>query len=78
MATIPGDVDADRGPPLSIPLRQFVAALGFLLAGSALGVADAFGVAPGLAVFAANLALVVWRHAPDALRHESAPAARAD
>ena len=49
MATIPGDVDADRGPPLSIPLRQFVAALGFLLAGSTLGVADAFGVAPGLA-----------------------------
>jgi len=49
MATIPGDVDADRGPPLSIPLRHFVAALGFLLAGSALGVADAFGVAPGFA-----------------------------
>jgi len=49
MATIPGDVDADRGPPLSIPLRHFVAALGFLLAGSALGVADAFGVVPGLA-----------------------------
>jgi hypothetical protein len=49
MATIPDDVDADRGPPLSIPLRQFVAALGFLLAGSALGVADAFDVAPGLA-----------------------------
>ncbi|WP_049936361.1 hypothetical protein [Haloplanus natans] len=49
MATIPGDVDADRGPPLSIPLRHFVAALGFLLAGSALGVADAFGVASGLA-----------------------------
>jgi hypothetical protein len=49
MAAIPGDVDADRGPPLSIPLRHFVAALGFLLAGSALGVADAFGVAPGLA-----------------------------
>lgn len=49
MVISPGDVDADRGPPLAIPLRHFVAALGFLLAGSALGVADAFGVAPGLA-----------------------------
>ncbi|MFB6256776.1 MAG: hypothetical protein ABEH58_08665 [Haloplanus sp.] len=49
MPTIPGDVETDRGPPLSIPLGHFVAALGFLLAGSALGVADAFGVAPGLA-----------------------------
>jgi hypothetical protein len=42
-------LDPDGGPPLSIPLRHFVAALGFLLAGSALGVADTFGVTPGLA-----------------------------
>jgi len=49
MATVPQGVDADRGPPLSVPLRHFVAALGFLLAGSTLGVADALGVAPGLA-----------------------------
>ncbi|AXG10371.1 heme-copper oxidase family protein [Haloplanus rubicundus] len=49
MTAVPQGVDPDGGPPLSIPLRHFVAALGFLLAGSALGVADAFGVASGLA-----------------------------
>ena len=49
MTAVPQDLDSDGGPPLSIPLRHFVAALGFLLAGSALGVADTFGVAPGLA-----------------------------
>jgi hypothetical protein len=51
MTAVPGDVDVDvdRGPPLSVPLRHFVAALGFLLVGAALGVADAFGVVPGLA-----------------------------
>jgi len=36
-------LDPDGGPPLSIPLRHFVAALAFLLAGSALGVALAAG-----------------------------------
>jgi hypothetical protein len=49
MATVPGDVDTTSQPPLAIPLRHFVVALGFLLAGAALGVADAVGRAPGLA-----------------------------
>ncbi|MFB6102640.1 MAG: hypothetical protein ABEJ73_08755 [Haloplanus sp.] len=49
MNAVPGGIDTDRQPPLSIPLRHFVAALGFLLVGSTLGVADALGVAPGLA-----------------------------
>ncbi|WP_338738711.1 hypothetical protein [Haloplanus salilacus] len=49
MSTVPGAVDTDSQPPLSIPLRHFVVALGFLLAGAGLGVADALGVAPGLA-----------------------------
>jgi hypothetical protein len=49
MATVPGDVDTTRQPPLAIPLRHFAVALGFLLLGSAVGVADATGTAPGLA-----------------------------
>ncbi|WP_251343619.1 hypothetical protein [Haloplanus halophilus] len=49
MSTVPGDIDTDRQPPLSIPLRHFVVALGFLLSGAALGLADALDAAPGLA-----------------------------
>jgi hypothetical protein len=59
MTAVPRDLDPDGGPPLPIPLRHFVAALGFLLAGSALGVAETVGVAPGLARLAhAHLLLV--------------------
>jgi len=49
MATIPSDVDTTSQPPLAIPLRHFVVALGFLLAGAAVGVADALWTVPGLA-----------------------------
>ena len=49
MSTVLGAVDTDSQPPLSVPLRHFVVALGFLLAGAGLGVVDALGVAPGLA-----------------------------
>ncbi|AZH25489.1 hypothetical protein [Haloplanus aerogenes] len=49
MATIPSDVDTTSQPPLAIPLRQFVVALGFLLAGAAVGVVDALWAVPGLA-----------------------------
>jgi len=45
MATVPGDVDTTSQPPLAIPLRHFVVALGFLLFGAALGVVDAPGLA---------------------------------
>ncbi|GAB6859988.1 hypothetical protein [Haloplanus litoreus] len=49
MSTVPGDLDTDRQPPLSVPLWHFVVALVFLLTGAVLGVTDALGVAPGLA-----------------------------
>jgi len=45
MATVPGDVDTNSQPPLAIPLRHFVVALGFLLFGTVLGVVDAPGLA---------------------------------
>ncbi|MFC6864441.1 hypothetical protein ACFQGE_13365 [Halomicroarcula sp. GCM10025817] len=37
MNAIPGPVDADAGPPTTIPLAHFVVGLGFLLAGVAAG-----------------------------------------
>jgi len=49
MAAVPDDVDTDTQPPLSIPLRHFVVALAFLLAGGVVGVADGLGLVPGLA-----------------------------
>ncbi|MBX0324639.1 hypothetical protein EGH21_16545 [Halomicroarcula sp. F13] len=43
MSAIPGDVDTDAGPPMTIPLRHFVVALAFLVAGVAVGVAGGRG-----------------------------------
>jgi len=42
MSVVPGDVETDAQPPMAVPLRHFVVALGFLVAGGAVGlVADA-------------------------------------
>ncbi|WP_435176730.1 hypothetical protein [Halorussus sp. AFM4] len=59
--SVPAGVDADRGPPMAIPLAHFLAGFGFLLAGAALGVLGAVGRAPGLARPAhVHLLLVGW------------------
>jgi len=61
MSAIPGGIDADRGPPLVVPLGHFVVGFGFLLAGSALGVAGAAGADWGLSGLAhVHLLLVGW------------------
>jgi len=61
MSAIPGGVDAERGPPLVVPLGHFVVGFGFLLAGSALGVAGAAGADWGLSGLAhVHLLLVGW------------------
>jgi len=61
MSAIPGDIDADRGPPMTVPLRHFVVALAFLLAGAGFGLLWSLGVAPGLARVAhLHLLLVGW------------------
>ncbi|USZ67230.1 hypothetical protein NGM10_10865 [Halorussus salilacus] len=61
MSAIPGGIDAERGPPMAIPLGHFVVGFGFLLAGSALGVAEAAGFGQGLSVAAhVHLLLVGW------------------
>ena len=38
MSAIPGGLDTERGPPMTLPLRHFLVALGFLLAGVGLAV----------------------------------------
>ncbi|NHN60261.1 MULTISPECIES: hypothetical protein [Halorussus] len=59
--SVPAGVDADRGPPMVVPLAHFLAGFGFLLAGAALGVLDALGRAPGMARLAhLHLLLVGW------------------
>ena len=41
MSAVPGDIETDAQPPMAVPLRHFVVALGFLVAGVAAGaVAD--------------------------------------
>ncbi|MFB6121000.1 MAG: hypothetical protein ABEJ68_07800 [Halobacteriaceae archaeon] len=61
MSAIPGDVDADRQPPMAVPLRHFVVALAFLLAGGASGVLAAAGALPGRGALAhVHLLLAGW------------------
>ncbi|WP_226011205.1 hypothetical protein [Halomicrobium salinisoli] len=58
MGAIPADVDAEQGPPTAVPLAHFLAALGFLLAGTAVLVAGPAGRSGHLA--AVHLLLAGW------------------
>jgi hypothetical protein len=49
MRVVPGDVDTDGGPPMAIPLRHFLVALGLLVAGGAAMLASATGLLAGRA-----------------------------
>ena len=61
MAAIPGDLDTDSQPPMSIPLRHFVVGFGFLLAGAGAGLLAALDAAPGLGRLAhVHLLLAGW------------------
>ncbi|RXK51418.1 hypothetical protein [Halorientalis pallida] len=40
MSVVPGDIDAGRGLPTTVPLRHFVVAVGFLVGATGLAVAD--------------------------------------
>jgi len=61
MSVIPGDVDADAGPPMTIPLRHFLVGLGFLVTGGAVGVLAATGTVSGRVGLAhVHLLLAGW------------------
>ena len=61
MAAIPGGLETDRGPPLSVPLRHFLVGLACLLAGVVLGSLSVQGDLPGRADLAQlHVLLVGW------------------
>lgn len=61
MGAIPGSVDTDRQPPMTIPLRHFVVGLGFLFVGALVGVGSVVDVVPGLGTLAhVHLLLAGW------------------
>jgi hypothetical protein len=61
MAAIPGDLETDRQPPMTVPLRHFVVAFAFLVGGAGLGLGQVAGVAPGQASLAhVHLLLAGW------------------
>lgn len=59
--SVPAGIDADRGPPMVVPLVHFVVGFVFLLAGAGLGLASALGFSAGLVSVAhVHLLLVGW------------------
>ncbi|MFC6735629.1 hypothetical protein ACFQEQ_05180, partial [Halolamina salina] len=61
MSAIPGDVDADRQPPMTVPLRHFLVASAFLPLGAVAGLAAVADFRLGLLSLAhAHLLLVGW------------------
>jgi cbb3-type cytochrome oxidase subunit 1 len=59
--SVPAGIDADRGPPMAVPLAHFLVGFASLLAGAALGVLGVAGFAPGLSEAAhVHLLLVGW------------------
>jgi hypothetical protein len=47
MSASRGSIEPDRAPPLAVPLRHLLVALGFLLAGGVVGALEDAGVLPG-------------------------------
>jgi len=61
MAGIPGSIETDQQPPMTVPLRHFVIALALLLAGALVGLGTVEGLVPGLATLAhVHLLLAGW------------------
>lgn len=61
MSVVPGGLETDQQPPMTIPLRHFVVGFGFLLLGSSVAGAVSFGIGTPLASLAhVHLFLVGW------------------
>lgn len=61
MSAVPGGLDTDTDLPLTVPLRHFIVALGFLAAGTLVGVGLVADVIPGFATLAhVHLLLAGW------------------
>ncbi|MFB6160724.1 MAG: hypothetical protein ABEJ61_06050 [Haloferacaceae archaeon] len=59
MSVVPGELDTERQPPMTVPLRHFVVGVGFLLLGGVVGVAVALD-APSLGLAHVHLLLAGW------------------
>jgi len=58
---IPGNIETEHQPPMTVPLRHFVVGLGFLLLGVLVGGGLVAGVVPGLGTLAhVHLLLAGW------------------
>ncbi len=61
MSAVPAGLATDQQPPMTVPLRYFLVAFAFLLAGGAVGLASVLGAAPGFARLAhVHLLLAGW------------------
>jgi hypothetical protein len=61
MGAIPGGIETDQQPPMTIPLRHFLVGIGFLLGGVVIGVGVASGVGTGFSSLVhVHLLLVGW------------------
>ncbi|EMA46308.1 hypothetical protein [Halococcus saccharolyticus] len=61
MSVIPGNLDTDQQPPMTVPLRHFIVGLGFLLIGGVVGVGSTLDLLPGLATLThLHLLLAGW------------------
>jgi len=61
MSVVPGSIETDRQPPMTIPLRHFLLAQVLLVAGVVAGIADAMGQVAGFATAAQlHLLLAGW------------------
>ncbi|WP_225317759.1 MULTISPECIES: hypothetical protein [Haloferax] len=61
MSVVPGTIDTARQPPMTVPLRHFVVALGLLLVGIGIELGVAVGVVLGTGYLAhVHLVLVGW------------------
>ena len=61
MSAVPGSLDTDQQPPMTVPLRHFLVGLGFLLGGVAIGIGLVVDAVPGLGTLAhVHLLLAGW------------------
>ncbi len=61
MGAIPGNIETDQQPPMTVPLRHFVVGLAFLVAGIGVGIGLQLNAVPGLGRLAhLHLLLAGW------------------